>query len=200
MSTPKTTTTKTTLVPRPSATAFVRLPTMETLEQDPTQVKANFPWFREENLAQAQQHLSGLAVARDRAFTRQIKLYEQELVKIVTADIKDRVVAFTQEKLGFPGFAYYHADGYLSASSFKGERLEIEGASYQWEYYPLESFPQLIPPHALQALQCLEHTTGIRPQAYWVADLQPVRHLAASKDPVLCAQLHRWFVGLAAWL
>jgi hypothetical protein len=185
---------------RDAPAALVRTPDLQDIQQQPQWLVEEFDWFLPKNRELAREYVTGLTIAQQRQLTAQIPLYVHEVVKIVSSDIKDRVCALAQHHLGFRKFAYYDDESppSLRTARFSSGRIELDGQFYQWVFNPLLSYASLIPPHALEALVSIEQA-AIQPQAYWVADLVPVKTVQRRLDPVLCMQFHRWFVGIAAW-
>jgi hypothetical protein len=179
--------------------ALITVPDVTVIQRHPRRLIDDFAWFDPAHRRQAVAYLQGLQIAGARQLRLQIPLYVYGMLELVATDVKDRVCALVTQTVPTTPFCYeYPAQRALSISQFSGDQVRQQDGDYQWRYVPLSEFTRLIPPHALTAMVALEQA-GIRPQAYWVADLVKMYTSGRSLDPVLCAQFHQWFVGIAAW-
>ena len=165
-------------------------------------LERGYNWFSQSNQNNAQQHLRGVCLAKQHELQRQQWLHIQAVYKLVTKDVADRVAQLVAQHCNYRSPLYYHPDHLaLPDRSFENpEKIQEGYVSYVWVYQPIQTFAQIIPLHALEAMELLTQNS-LTPLAYWVADklkVQPTRRV--SVDPLLCAQYGRWFVGLAHWI
>ncbi len=147
----------------------------------------DFPWFDEANRRETMDYLLAKKFAEAQHLYHQIAHYKQQVIKFVTKDMADRVLALVASEFGYSGPRYYHPDGQPVPD--KAPFWPVVGVPL-WRYQRIEDFERLVPPGALAARALLERA-GICPQAYWVSEKYG--------DLNLSAQFGRWFAAIYAW-
>lgn len=157
----------------------------------------NYRWCSDTSKNEAQQYLQAALIVYEHDFTNQIRLYKEKLFNLVTGDMAAGAKELIRKiPRSDSSLVYHHPD----EQSVPAQRFTVpikNRTDMEWVYYPINTFPRLMPPHTFEVLKHLEENR-FTPQSYWVADLVK-RERWISVDPILCAQYGRWFVGIAKW-
>lgn len=163
-------------------------------------LKLTHTWYSLQNEWRAQTAVEALELAAQVQLPVQIKLYTEQVLEWVTKDMAEQAYHLAVHELGYRGeIACRHYN--LTPGQRWRELITSTGQHRQeWIFDPVEQFANLMPLHALKAIQLLAQA-GMQPTAYWVADkVETVLARSRSLDPILCAQFGPWVAGLAFWV
>ncbi len=147
------------------------IPDTEVRVQVSEALQNGYQWFAERNKQEALTYLEGLMIAWRHGISKQIELYKEKIIDIVTRDMADRAASLISQRMGVDmRFLYYHPGRSLPEKSFSVPIEKSGNRERKWIYRRIEHFSQLIPPQAMQVLALLEQA-GIAPDGLWVAEI-----------------------------
>jgi hypothetical protein len=178
---------------------------VDASERYPAVVEHEHDWYSQEYKQAARERAEMLVLATQMKLVEQVRMNIDALFELLTRDLAERVYRLAVQRLNYQGEITVYQNTFDSDGSFRSQIPIERKVGNDWEFYPIERFPKLIPLQALKAIQTLSKEC-IVPEKYWVADLlvTPIARRwhtgSLSADPILCAQFGSWFAGIAMWL
>ncbi len=146
-------------------------------DQLPEPLRQGYQWHNPENERDFAEYLEGLIFSHRHGLDKQVVLYKERVLDILTKDMAQRTQGLVAKGLGYNRDLYYSASGpaqsmfsvpirrYQQTVIVNNHHTQQLDVKESLVYKPILQFDRMIPPQALRALTLLEGQ-GITPEAF----------------------------------